>query len=263
MTPETMDRAARMLLEARRDHRTLEALPADCRPQGLDDAYVVQDAFARQDGRAVVGWKIGATNVRVQKLLKADGPFAGRIFEGCVHESPARLPARDFVTRGVEGEFAFRLRSDLLPTGAPFDRAAAARAVDRLYPAIEIVDPAYPTDSWLGVGVDSIVADNGAHGALVLGPPEEGWSGLDLAGHRASMRIDGELRAEGVGADVLGHPLDALAWLANDRAQRGDGLRAGQIVTTGTCTGYFTVGAGERAIADFATLGSVNLTFTD
>ncbi len=115
---------------------------------------------------------------------------------------------------------------------------------------------------WMRIGSAGVIADNSGHRALVLGHPSDDWRDLDLAGAPVELRVDGELRDAGSGARVLGHPLEALAWLATDRARRGDGLKAGQIVTTGTCTGLVMLSPGDEAVADFGALGSVTLRFT-
>lgn len=261
MDPDSVARAADVLLAARRSGRPIDGLPEGLSPDGLDDAYAIQDQLVRLMGRPVVGWKIGCTSPEAQSVLGIHHPIAGRVFDGGLIDSPAALPAAEHVIRGVESEFAFRLAADLPAQAAPFGRDRVSAAVERLYPAIEIIDSAFAQAVWVRIGSASVVADNSGHRALVLGHPSDDWRDLDLAGAPVELRVNGELRDAGSGARVLGHPLDALAWLANDRARRGDGLKAGQIVTTGTCTGFHTLDPGDQAVADFGDLGQVAARF--
>jgi 2-keto-4-pentenoate hydratase len=249
--------AARLLIEARRTQVPLAVLPEDCRPRTLDEGYAIQDALARLDGRAVKGWKIGCTSDYAQKLLGVDQPFPGRVFDGSLHASPATLGGREFIAVGLEPEFAFRLARDLPPRRKPYARAEVAGAVDCILPACEIVETRFA--DWLKAGGPSLVADNGCSGGLVQGETTCDWRGFDLARHVVTLSVNGRCVAEGTGAAVLGHPLEALAWLADDRSRRGDGLRRGEIVTTGTCAGIHFLAPGDEAVADFGPLGAVSV----
>lgn len=260
MTPETVQEAAELLLKARGDHRKLDGFPETCRPGTAEEGYQIQSALARLWGLDVAGWKIGCTTKEAMAFLKADGPFAGRIFAPYVLESPATVSHSAFHMVGAETEFAFRLGRDLAPGEAPFTRDRVADAVESLHPAIEIVNN-YWSD-WLAAGVPSIVADNGSNGGLVLGPAVPDWRSVDLTAAEASITIDGVEKGRGTGAMVLGHPLDALVWLANYLAGHGETLAAGQYVSTGTLTGMNPVRVGETAVSDFGPLGTVELRVT-
>ncbi len=104
-----------------------------------------------------------------------------------------------------------------------------------------------------------MIADNGTDGALVVGAGVDAWRELDLPGTRVTLAIDGAVLREGTGANVLGDPLDAFAWLVNVRAAAGDGLRAGQVSNTGTATSICPIAPGQTAVADFGALGAVDL----
>jgi len=260
VTREPGAEAARLLLAVQGDRRRLAALPAALRPRTIDEGYDIQDAAARARGAPVAGWKCACTAADQQAFLAVDEPFAGRIFAPVLVDGPAELSAEAFFMRGLEGEFAFRLGADLSARDAPHDRASVMAAIASLHPAIEIVDSRF-TD-WLAVGAASLVADNAVNGALVLGPAVAAWDADELADHPVRMTVDGVTVGEGAGGLALGHPLDALLWLANRLARRGIGLAAGQVVTTGTCTGIHFVDAGAEAVADFADFGTVHLRFT-
>ncbi|MCK6454323.1 MAG: fumarylacetoacetate hydrolase family protein [Alphaproteobacteria bacterium] len=251
-------RAASLLLTARRERRRMAALPEAFRPSAPEQGYRVQDAMAAITG-ADAGYKIGCTSARAREIIRTDEPFAGRLSRGAIHRSPAALPASGFMLRGIECEFAFRLGRDLPPRAAAYGATDVAPAVAAVVPAIEIVESVF--EDWTRVGVASVIADNGGHGALVLGRETADWRGLDLERHAVTLSIDGKAVTAGTGAEALGGPLKALAWLATDRARRGDLLRAGQVVTTGTCAGFHVVAPGQEVRADFGVLGQVTLSF--
>lgn len=131
------------------------------------------------------------------------------------------------------------------------------RAVEGVLPGIEVVDSRY--DSWTTVGTPSLIADNACHAAWVPGPLVKNWREVDLAAQQVRLLINGDLKGEGSGAAVLGHPLNALTWLANELNTRGVGLQAGDYVTTGVTTDIYLAEAGDRVLADFGALGQVEL----
>lgn len=257
MTPEAAERAATLLDGALRTGDALTALPPDCDPADHEEAYQVQDAWAAMGGRGVAGWKVGATSAAALAMLSTDRPFAGRILESSVLESPASLPGRTGSGVAVEGELAFVLGSDLTARDRPYDRQDVAVAVASMHPAIEIVAGRFADP--FGVGLYALIADNGANAGLVLGAATPGSEDQDLSSIPVTMTIDGETAGRGRGGDAMGHPLESLAWLANHLADRGQGLTAGQVVTTGSCTGIAPLPPGATALADFGELGRVEL----
>jgi 2-keto-4-pentenoate hydratase len=249
--------AARLLIEARERHRPLAALPPECRPASLAEGLAVQEALIALDGRRTAGWKIGCTSEYAQKLLGADRPFPGRVFAATVHASPAALARSAFIAIGLEPEFAFRLGRDLPPRAATYGREEVAAAIEVLLPSCEIVETRF--GDWRSVGAACLAADNGCNGALVLGEAVRDWRNYDLARHKVTLAINGETVAVGTGEAVLGHPLTALAWLANHLRERGSGLAAGEVVTTGTVAGIHYLERGDEAVADYGPLGRVSL----
>ena len=140
----------------------------------------------------------------------------------------------DFVRLGIETEIAVRLGRDLPARAAAYGRAEAAAAVAALMPAIELVDDRY--EDFATIGGPTQIADNAFDAGSVLGPEHSGWQALDLAALTARTWRDGVLVAEGRSDVLLGHPLDALAWIANRRSSLGLGLAAGSFVSLGTIT---------------------------
>jgi 2-oxo-3-hexenedioate decarboxylase/2-keto-4-pentenoate hydratase len=257
LTPDRLGEAAAIFVAARRERRPVERLPASCAPRSWDDACAIQEAYASCAGAAVVGYKVGCASAESQRLAGSPGPFPGRVFAEACLASPATLARGDFFLLGVEAEFAFEMGRDLPPRRAPYTREEVAGAVDAVRPAIEVCDTRLA--DWKTAGIEHIVADNGFHGALVLGKPVRDWRRLDLAAHEAVLRVDGAERGRGTGALVLGHPLDSLAWLAGDLGRRGIALRAGDVVAAGTCTGLHFVEAGQAVRAELGALGAVEI----
>ncbi len=254
------DRAARYLFEAHRNRQPYRPLPDDISPATIEEAYDMQEAFqsllAPERG-AIVGYKIALTTPVMQRMVGFDAPCAGAVFESGVHHSPAAVKASDYVRLGAECEVAARLHSGLPASGAPYGRGGAAAAVGALMPAFELVDDRgadYSNLYFLGVA-----ADNAWNAGVVLGPERTDWQSLDLENARGAMTINGEPAGEGYGRDVLGHPLDALAWLANTLAGRGKELTAGMLVMTGSIVSTKFLNPGDEAAFTFEGLGDIRL----
>ena len=257
-TKPSVAKAVAYLVDAFSIGNPLPELPEACRPRTLAEAYAVQAALVETLGIQTAGWKIGCTSEAARKILKSDGPFAGRVFLPRCFVSGSRIPGGAYPMRALEGEFAFFLGKNLKPRKKPYSRAEVLAAVEDLHLAIEIIDSRYV--DWLKVTLPEIVADLGANGALVVGPPVKGWRRRDLGAVTVTMRAGGKVVGKGKGADALGHPLEALRWLANNPATK-EGLSAGEIVTTGTCTGLHRAGAGDKVSCDFGPLGKVAFAF--
>ncbi len=259
MTRDQAHAAAQTLLEARRTMRPAAGWPEGLVPASIDDGYAIQAAFAEAWGQPIAGWKVACTARDQQEMVGVDHPFCGRVFASYVFDSPARVEAARFHRTGLETEFAFRMARDLPPRDEPYERDEVAGAVAALHPALEIVSPRWT--EWLSMGATGILADCAANGGAVLGPAVTDWQGRDLAAQDVALAFDGAVIARGKGERVLGHPLVSLTWIANELAARTGGLRAGEIVLTGTCTGLNWIEPGVPARADFGPLGSVEVVF--
>jgi 2-keto-4-pentenoate hydratase len=253
-----VDRAAQLLYAARRARTVIPGLPADVAPRDLDDAYAISDRLAERIGDDVAGWYCACTNPEIQALLGLREPYRARIFAHALHASPATLRAADFPPIVLECEVAFRLGRDLPPRPTPYTRDEVADAVASVHGSIEVV--AGHLADWPRQDVFAVIADNGTDGALVVGQGTADWRDVDLPGLAVSLAVDGVTVESGSGANVLGDPLTAFAWLANERAAARDGLRAGHTCNTGTATPMHAVAAPCTAVADFGPLGTVRLT---
>jgi 2-keto-4-pentenoate hydratase len=195
----------------------------------------------------------------MQEYLAIPHPCGGSVFAKGVHPSGVSLSAGDFVRVGVECEIAVKLASDLAPSAAPFTADTVAQAIEAYLPAIEIVDDRYA--GWQTLGAPTLVADDFFAAGCVLGKPVARSAAPDLLDVIGRAVINDLEVARGTGADVLGHPHNALAWLANHLAADGQGLRAGQIVLTGSLVKTVWLNAGARVVMDLSGLGRVEVGF--
>jgi 2-keto-4-pentenoate hydratase len=255
MQRKAIEQAARTLWTAWAENRRIAELPQDCRPANRLDGYRVQSEVARQSGQEVFGWKIAATSSAGQKHIGVDGPLAGRLLSKRVFTSGDTIPFTGNMMKVAEAEFAFRMARDLPPRKTPYSMQEVLDAVQTLHPAIEIPDSRY--NDFARVGAAQLIADNACASYFVLGPAvSANWRTLDLAACPVTAIVNGRKLREGSGANVLGDPRIALTWIANELSAIDEPLRAGQVVTTGTCVVPADVAAGDRVIADFGALGS-------
>ncbi|MGE0006057.1 MAG: 2-keto-4-pentenoate hydratase [Parvibaculaceae bacterium] len=258
--PAKAREASDLLIGHWRDGTTLDALPSALRPVTRADAYLVQSHLARLSTGALFGWKIAATSLAGQRHIAVDGPLAGRLLAEMVHPDGATLVFGENHMRVAEAEFAFRMARDLPPREEPYGESEVLAAVAALHLAIEIPDSRY-TDFTL-VGAAQLIADNACGHQFVLGPEAPAsWRSLDLAAHRVVGRVGARLEREGIGANVLGDPRTALAWLANELSRHGLMLARGQVVTTGTCLVPLEIGPGDHVSADYGPLGRMSMRF--
>jgi 2-keto-4-pentenoate hydratase len=254
--------AATAIASARRSRTPLQSLAADAAPQDEAEGYRIQDAvhdLLAADFGAMVGYKIGCTSAVMQQYLNIPHACGGGMFAKGVHQSGASLRANDFVRVGVECEIAVRLARDLDSSAAPFSADSVALAIDAYLPAIEIVDDRYA--DWQSIGAPTLVADDFFAAGCVLGQPVARSAAPNLLDVVGRALVNGAEVSRGTGADVLGHPHYALAWLANHLAARGKGLRAGEIVLTGSLVKTLWLASGDSVMMDLSGLGSVVVSF--
>ncbi len=254
--------AAKVIATARRNRAPLASLDPDIVPEDEADGYRVQralhDLLLPQTG-GLVGYKIGCTSPVMQRYLDIPHPCSGGVFAKGVHDSGARLKASNYVRVGVECEIAVRLARDLAVGEAPFTAEWVAEAIEAYHPAIEIVDDRYV--KWETMGAPTLVADDFFAAGCVLGKAVVRTMAPDLLHVAGRAVVNGKEVGRGTGADVLGHPHNALAWLANHLAAEGRGLHAGQIVLTGSLVKTVWLNAGDSVVMELQGLGTVEATF--
>ena len=238
----------------------LDALPADLLPGDRAEAYQVQACIERHTSQPLYGWKIAATSIAGQKHIGVDGPLAGRILAERVIQEGGDCPLGANLMQVAEMEFAFRMGKDLPPRDSEYTQEEVMAAVASLHPAIEIPDSRY--NKFETVGLPSLIADNACAHLFTLGPAASNWRGRDLAAHKVRAYRNGAVAEEGLGSNVLGSPVIALTWLANELSRHGLTLKAGQVVTTGTCVKPLAIAVGDKVEGDFGLLGRVALSIT-
>ncbi len=256
MNPDQIRAASDLLWGHWADGRRLDQLPPELRPATRADGYAIQAELDRRSGSPLYGWKIAATSTAGQRHIGVDGPLAGRLLRERVVPSGDAVPFGANHMRVAEAEFAFRIGRDLPPRQELYTVDAVLDAVHTLHPAIEIPDSRY--DDFTIVGAAQLIADNACAHYFVLGDAAPDiWRSLDLASHAVTGRVNDGPSRTGTGANVLGDPRVALAWLANELSGLGLTLRAGEIVTTGTCLVPLDIAPGDRVAMDFGVLGRV------
>ncbi len=245
------------LVDARqRPH--LIAPPSETTPLSLEEAYAVQDRVRETlvaGGERVAGWKAAFTSAAMQKTYGVTEPVCGFLLAGGVLGSGAEVPMSRFVVPIVEAEIAFVMRSDLAGPGVTPPRALLA--IEGALAALELPDFRM---SGKPIGSD-LVADGIFANAIVLGAGLTPVTHLDLALEGLVYEMNGAVVATNTAAEVLGNPLHSLTWVANHLGARGLGLRAGDIVMTGSVSLLLRPRAGDTVRASYTRLGSVSVRF--
>jgi len=253
--------AAALLGEVRQTGRTIPELPDGLRPGSAEEAYAIQDAVVDSQGWDIGCLKVGCTSDVAQQALGIDEPIAGRLAKTVMFTGSTAVPRSLFLhdTPYVECEFAMRLGRSIGVDDDVSEMAEVAEVVDALAPAIELVDSRF--DQFFGVSGYSIVADNSAAAAVVIGQPVAPDSVTDLAEIGVKLLSEDQALAAGTGAAVLGDPYRALRWVLGHERRRGRGVPAGTWVITGTCTGLVPLPQSGALTASFDDpLGSLQIT---
>lgn len=254
---------ARALAACWREGGTIDLPAAAEAPATRAEAYAVQDRLAELLGERVVGWKVGAAIAAVQRLEGHDGPIPGRLFASRLHFSPATLRGRRFATgHKVECEFGFRIARDL-PAGGPQQTRASIAGALVFHPAIELAGSRYnPGTGGRPARTFDTIADNGGGGAFVFGPPIADWRRIDFDRLAIEARIDGGAPIRVYEGELRRDPVAIAAELVDDLAARGISLRAGDYLSTGSLTLPTPIVAGQRFVARFADLATLELTLS-
>jgi 2-keto-4-pentenoate hydratase len=251
--------ASRTLHDHWRAGTKLAGLEASLRPRDRAEAYAIQGRIENYSSGRLFGWKIAATSEAGQKHINVDGPMAGRILPETVIPDGGTASMAGNEMRVAEPEFAFRMAADLPPRSSPYSVQEVLAAAGTLHPAIEIPDSRFA--DFVSAGAAQIIADNACAHLFVLGAPTtSNWRTLDLVEERPVITLRGK-QYTGHGKNVLGDPLVALTWLANELRQLGVTLKAGEVVTTGTCHPPLPIQSGDLFEADFGAIGKVSVKF--
>jgi 2-keto-4-pentenoate hydratase len=254
--------AAQLLLQAHERRDRFEALPDALAPAAAEEAYAIQDAFVALRAEklgSIVGYKIALSSPEMQKFVGVDRPQAGVIHESTVRRTPATVSFSDYVRLIIEFEIAVEMGDDLPAADAPFSRERVAKSVAAVMPALEIADDRNADYTLLPRHPLHLIADNCWNEGAVLGQPVKDWAAIDIPAARGVATINGKVVGEGRGGDCMGHPFDAVAWIADHLAVHGRGLLRGDFVITGSIVTTKMVQRGDWVQFAVEGLGSVEL----
>ncbi|MCY4653076.1 MAG: fumarylacetoacetate hydrolase family protein [Dehalococcoidia bacterium] len=259
---ERIKRAGEYLAIEYAAKRPLDIMRQDFAPRFEAEAYAIQDAFQSFMTTArgpAVGYKIAYTNAIMRERSGVNAPCSGRILSEGALDSPATVQRSDFVRLGVECEVAVKMASGLPASGAPYSREDISDAVEWLAVSFEIIDGRPAADAEGQDPALKAIVTNISNAGAVLGEPVADWRDIDLPTSRGSLVVNGDLIGEGVGSDVLGHPVEPVAWLANNLADMGQSLEAGAIILTGSFVLPYMLDAGDVAVVAIDGLGEARL----
>jgi 2-keto-4-pentenoate hydratase len=244
-----IQKAAALLVNARRSMVPLPGLPDDLKPTTIDEGHAMQDAVSRSLGKLIGGFK----------AMSPPGhqPNRGIIYADTIFPSPCDFPAAKVPQCGVEGEVAFVFRQNLPNRAVPYSRNEVAAVVDAMA-AIEVVHSRYSIEGPLS-NLEKL-ADSIMNGGLVCGAPNPNWRSLDLGSIKVAMTVNGKAVRKRLPGHPLGDPLGVAVALANLWREKG-GVRAGQVVTCGSYTGLDYLKPGDTCAVTFEGLGSATVTF--
>lgn len=257
MTAWTEDAVATELLACEAERRDRVKFTDEWPELDLDTGYRIQDETLRRRlarGEVVTGVKLGLTSKAKQERMGVDTPLVAWLTDAMVLGPGDPVPQAALIHPRVEPEIVFVMAERLEGPGVSAEQALAAVAT--VSAGAEVIDSRY-RDFRFTAG--DVVADNASSGAYVVSPDGVAADGVDLAAEAVRVEVDGKPVYEGTGADVLGHPAEALALAVNELARRGHAIEAGWTVLTGGITDAVFATPGSTVVCRFSTLGDVTL----
>lgn len=266
MTPEQIRDAAERLWAAERERSQIPLLSQQFPDAGLDQAYAVQSALVElklASGGVARGWKIGLTSKAMQYALNIDTPDSGVLFDDMFFSDSATIPPNRFIQPRIEAEIAFVMKASLKgPNVSIFD---VLNATDYITPSLEILDTRIqrvdPATGSVRTVFDTI-ADNAANAGIVTGGRPVRCDNVDMRWIGAIVSRNGQVEETGLGAGVLNHPAQGIAWLANRLSRYGGAIAAGDVLLSGSFIRPIEARGGDTIVADFGPYGTVSLHFS-
>ena len=265
LNQEQIKTAADRLYTAEKERQQIPALTLDFPEMTMDDAYNIQKAWVdrkKNEGRSVIGYKIGLTSRAMQMAVNIDQPDYGVLLDDMLFEDGATLKASDFLDPRIEVELAFVLKEPLFGENVTiFD---VYNATDYVIPSLELIAArCMRTDPETGYTrkVYDTISDNAANAGIILGGRPVKPSEMDLRWAGAALYLNGKIEETGLACGVLGHPAKGISWVCKRFAPHGVGLEPGQVILAGSFTRPVPVKAGDTIHADFGPLGGIGLRF--
>ena len=265
MTPDDHINAAADLLHAEETREQISLLTKRYPEMSMDDAYAVQSAIYSaklQQGRTVVGWKIGLTSKAMQYALNIDIPDSGILFDNMVFSNGAIVPKERFIQPRIEAEIAFVMKSSV--GGEDVTREDVIEATDYVAPSLEILDTRIlrvDPETNAKRKIFDTISDNAANAGVVLGSERHPVDGIDLRWVGVIASSNGEVEETGLGAGVLNDPIESVVWLARRMAKYKQIIQPGQTILSGSFIRPIECPSGTAIHADFGSFGSVDISF--
>lgn len=259
MTPQLIEQLGDELHAALAECRMVEPLTNRHADITIEDAYAIQQRLnARRlaAGERIIGKKIGVTSQAVMNMLGVHQPDFGMLTDAMVYNEGQAIEAKTLIQPKAEGEIAFLLKRDLQGPGVT--AADVLAATEGVMACFEIVDSRIR--DWK-IKIQDTVADNASCGVFVLGDRLVDPRDVDLATCGMVLEKNGEIVATGAGAAALGHPANAVAWLANTLGAHGIALEAGEVVLSGSLAAMVPVKAGDNLRVTIGGIGSCSVRF--
>jgi 2-keto-4-pentenoate hydratase len=257
---DLIETLASEMFEVFQTHRLKREAKIDPSSLSLAEAYEAQTrmlALRVLNGERIVGWKVGCTSRAIRQQFGLIHPISGRLLESHIYSNGSSLAFADYINCAIEPEMVIRLGKDL---GGNIDERTAAEAIASVAPGIEIHNYRF----WFGSPTSQeLIASNGIHAALVIGPEQQFRQEVDQAIEGVEIWVSGQLQASGTGAEIMdGGPLISLCWLAHHAYERGESLRAGDLIIPGSAVKLIEPKIGDRIEARFTQLGKCTAVMT-
>jgi len=259
MDKSLIETFAREIAGTFRLHRLERAGTADIRMLSLDEAYAVQEKFLAERlaaGERAVGYKVGCTSPAIRTQFGLSEPICGRLIAPRVYNDGVKLDINEYVDCALEPELVLHIGSDL--DGSDLEASHLRRAISAVSPGIEVHNYRF----WYGnPSSQELIASNGIHAALVVGRKYELPCKLDLTAELTTLFVNGTETATGIGAEIMGGPIESLRWLLINIRRRDRTIRAGDLVIPGSAAKLVHVKGGDIAEARFTHFGSCRVNF--
>ena len=264
MEPKMINALAEALFVEHKAAKPYHSFEESIRSASLRNAYLIQEAllklFMEAKRGSLAGYKIALTSKAMQELCGVDQPLAGAILSSVIHQSPVKLTYANFQHLGVEFEVAVKLGDDLPASSAPHTRQSVATAIAACMPSFELIEDRHA--DYRKLDAFTLVADNCWNGAVVLGTPVTDWHRLDLENAPTRLQLNDEPAGEGRVGDAMGHPFEAVAWLANLLNRQGRLLQRDMLIMTGSSIKTKFPNAGDTLYFQIEGMGGVRLELT-
>jgi 2-keto-4-pentenoate hydratase len=254
-----IQKAATILMEAESEKKPIAPFTSSGEEISVDDAYQIQLQQIRRkvdNGAVIVGKKIGLTSIVMQEMFNVNEPDYGHILNDMMYGDGETIPLDKFIQPKIEFEIAFVLKKNLTGPGVTMNEVL--EATEYIVPALEIIDSRI--SDWQ-IKYEDTVADNGSSAGAVIGKKTTSIHDLDLAGLAMNAYRNGKFLDSALGAAVMGHPAQAVAWLANALGNYGISLNKGEVILSGALSKAVPIEDGDTFTAEFDHIGTVSATF--